>query len=85
MTQKTAFDLQKQDRQRRVHPSQHDGGVKRENSAPFPCRSPPKPAIPSLSGAKFGREPLRSARFRRLKPPQIVAAYWPKTTETGAV
>jgi hypothetical protein len=70
MTQKTAFDLRNK--------TGSDVFIQASTS-------PPKPAIPSLSGAKFGREPLRSARFRRLKPSQIVAAYWPKTTETGAV
>ena len=29
------------------------GDPKPENSAPFPCRSPPRPANASLSGAKF--------------------------------
>ena len=45
-----------QDRQRRVHCRQHDGGVSRnrENSAPFPRRFAAKVFHPSLSCAPFG-------------------------------
>jgi hypothetical protein len=39
--------------------------LKQGNSALFPCRPWPKPAVASLSGAKFDRRPFRLAESRR--------------------